>query len=186
MTFLNNLLDLSLEAAPWLALGLVATALIRALVPDAMMKKWVGGRGVGSVLRAAIVGAPLPLCSCGVIPAAVGLRRQGASPGATASFLVATPETGVDSLAISYAMLGPFLTIARPIAAVVSAVVTGLMVQAVTVKKAVASVAGAGGAAVELTLNGGSGTGRRGLLRWRELLLLGRRRGSERSPGPAA
>lgn len=159
LVFLGNLVDLSLEAAPWLALGLVATALIRAVVPDAMMKKWVGGRGVGSVLRAAIVGAPLPLCSCGVIPAAVGLRRQGASPGATASFLVATPETGVDSLAISYAMLGPFLTIARPIAALVSAVVTGLMVQAVAVKQAVASVAGAAGASgatVELSITNGN------------------------------
>lgn len=152
--FLHNLLDLSLEAAPWLALGLVATALIRALVPDEVMKKWIGGRGFGSVLRASIVGAPLPLCSCGVIPAAVGLRRQGASPGATASFLVATPETGVDSLAISYAMLGPFLTIVRPIAAVVSAVATGLAVQAVAVKRAVASVAGAGGGTVAVSIAG--------------------------------
>ena len=106
--FFSNLLGLSLEAAPWLVIGLLATAVIRAFVPDAVMKRWIGGKGFGSVLRASLVGAPLPLCSCGVIPAAVGLKRQGASPGATASFLVATPETGVDSIAISYAMLGPF------------------------------------------------------------------------------
>mgnify|MGYP006269451669 CR=1 FL=1 len=155
--FFHHLLQLSLEAAPWLLLGLIATALIRAFVPDRAMKKWIGGTGFGSVLRAAVVGVPLPLCSCGVIPAAIGLRRQGASPGATASFLVSTPETGVDSISISYALLGPFLTVARPVAAVISAVATGIAVQAVSVKQAVAQLAGPGGATVALDVASSAG-----------------------------
>lgn len=118
---------LYLDAAPWLLLGLVAAGLIKAWVPDTLMNRWLGGQGGGPVLRAAVVGAPLPLCSCGVLPAAIGLRRAGASRGATVSFLVATPETGVDSIAVTYALMGPFMAVVRPIAAVFSAVVAGLL-----------------------------------------------------------
>ena len=75
-----------------------------------------------------MLGAPLPLCSCGVIPAALGLRKAGASKPATVSFLVSTPETGIDSISISYALLGPFMAIARPIAAIASAITAGLLV----------------------------------------------------------
>lgn len=124
--FLENLLDLSLEAAPWLALGLVAAGMLKGLMPVGALSRLVGRPGVWSVVRGAFIGVPLPLCSCGVIPAALGLRREGASKGATVSFLVATPQTGVDSLAVSYAMLGPMLTIARPIASVITAIAGGL------------------------------------------------------------
>jgi uncharacterized membrane protein YraQ (UPF0718 family) len=81
-----------------------------------------------STVKAALFGAPLPLCSCGVIPAALGLRRSGASKAATTSFLISTPETGVDSISISYAMLGPFMAIIRPIAAITSAIAAGILV----------------------------------------------------------
>ncbi len=70
----------------------------------------------------------MPLCSCGVIPAAIGLRRAGASKSATTAFLVSTPETGVDSVSVSYVLLGPFMAIIRPIAAVCSAIVAGVLV----------------------------------------------------------
>ena len=126
--FLSNLLALSLEAAPWLVLGLVIGGLIKALVPTRFLQKHLSGNGLASITKAALFGAPLPLCSCGVIPAALGLRRAGASKPATVSFLVSTPETGVDSVTISYALLGPFMAIVRPIAAVVSAIVAGLLV----------------------------------------------------------
>jgi len=126
--FLSNLLELSLEAAPWLVLGLVIGGLIKALVPTSFLQKHLSGNGLISIVKAALFGAPLPLCSCGVIPAALGLRRAGASKPATVSFLVSTPETGIDSVTISYALLGPFMAIVRPIAAVASAVVAGLLV----------------------------------------------------------
>jgi len=117
--------DMALAAAPWLVVGLVVAALIKVYVPTEWLTKFLHGRG--GVVKAAFIGAPLPLCSCGVIPAALALRRQGASRGSVMSFLVATPETGVDSVAVSYALLGPFMAVVRPISAILSAIVTGLV-----------------------------------------------------------
>jgi len=128
MIFLNNLLELSLEAAPWFVLGLVIGGLIKALIPTELLHKHLSGSGFPSIVKAALFGAPLPLCSCGVIPAALGLRRAGASKPATISFLVSTPETGIDSVSISYALLGPFMAIVRPVAAITSAITAGLLV----------------------------------------------------------
>ena len=125
---LTNFVHLFLESAPWLLLGLVLAGLLKVFVPMAWMQKQLGGHGVKTVFKAALLGAPLPLCSCGVIPAAVGLRRAGASKAATTSFLVSTPETGVDSITVSYVLLGPFMAIVRPIAAITSAIVAGLLV----------------------------------------------------------
>jgi len=124
---LQNSLDLYLDAAPWLLLGLVAAGLLKAWLPEGLLNRWLGGSGPWPVVKAAIIGAPLPLCSCGVLPAALGLRRGGASRSATVSFLIATPETGVDSIAVSYALLGPVMALVRPIAAILSAVTTGLL-----------------------------------------------------------
>ena len=123
-----NILDLALLSAPWLVLGLVAAGLIRAWLPVEMVGKSLGGSGLGPVTRAAIIGAPLPLCSCGTLPAAMSLHRSGASRASTTSFLIATPETGVDSVALSWVLLGPFLAIFRPLAAIISAVIAGLLV----------------------------------------------------------
>jgi uncharacterized protein len=123
-----NFAELFLESAPWLLLGLILAGLLKVFVPMAWMQKQLGGHGVKPVVKAALIGAPLPLCSCGVIPAAVGLRRSGASKAATTSFLVSTPETGVDSITVSYVLLGPFMAIVRPIAAITSAIVAGLLV----------------------------------------------------------
>lgn len=125
---LKNFIDLFLDSAPWLLLGLILAGLLKVFVPMAWMQKQLGGHGFKTVVKAAVLGAPLPLCSCGVIPAAVGLRRSGASKAATTSFLVSTPETGIDSVTVSYVLLGPFMAIVRPIAAVCSAIVAGLLV----------------------------------------------------------
>ncbi|WP_135075032.1 SO_0444 family Cu/Zn efflux transporter [Terasakiella sp. SH-1] len=127
MDLLGNTLHLYLEAAPWLLFGLIMAGVIKAWMSEKAVQKYVGGRGIGSIFGAALFGAPLPLCSCGVLPAAVGMRRAGGSRPATLSFLISTPETGVDSVAVSYALLGPFMAIVRPIAAVSSAVFTGLL-----------------------------------------------------------
>ncbi len=125
---LANFITLFLDSAPWLLLGLLLAGMLKVLVPMAWMHKQLGGHSFKTTIKAALLGAPLPLCSCGVIPAAVGLRRSGASKAATTSFLVSTPETGVDSITISYVLLGPFMAVVRPIAAIISAITAGLLV----------------------------------------------------------
>lgn len=127
INFLSNFAALFQESAPWLLLGLLVAGIVNLLVPIDLLKKHMGERSLFSIVKAAIIGAPLPLCSCGVIPAALGLRRAGASKPTTTSFLVATPETGVDSISISYALLGPFMAIIRPISAISSAIYVGLL-----------------------------------------------------------
>lgn len=123
----SNFIDLTMEASPWLLLGLLIAGLMKAWLPNKLLSNHLG-KGKAAIVKAALIGAPLPLCSCGVIPVATELRRNGASKSATASFLVATPETGVDSVTVSYALLGPIFAIFRPISAIVSAIVTGLVV----------------------------------------------------------
>jgi len=125
--FFTNLLQLSVEASPWLLLGLLIAGLMKAWVPTKILSQHLG-RGNKAIIKAAFIGAPLPLCSCGVIPVATELRRSGASAPATAAFLVATPETGVDSVSVSYALLGPILAIYRPVTAILSAIFTGMLV----------------------------------------------------------
>jgi len=117
-----------LEAAPFMLFGFFAAGLLKALVPDDLVARHLGGNGSGSVIKASLFGIPLPLCSCGVIPAAVGLRKQGASKGATASFLISVPETGVDSVAITWALLDPLMTLLRPLAALCTAILAGLWI----------------------------------------------------------
>jgi uncharacterized membrane protein YraQ (UPF0718 family) len=125
--FFDNLLQLSVEASPWLLLGLLIAGLMKAWVPTKILSQHLG-HGNKAIIKAAFIGAPLPLCSCGVIPVATELRRSGASAPATAAFLVATPETGVDSVSVSYALLGPVLAIYRPVTAILSAIFTGMIV----------------------------------------------------------
>lgn len=123
---LTAMWDILRDAAPFMIFGFAIAGLMRAFVPADLVARHLGRGGARSVIKAAVLGAPLPLCSCSVLPAAAGLREQGASKGAAASFLIATPETGVDSIAASYALLDPFMTVTRPIAAVTTAVLAGL------------------------------------------------------------
>ena len=126
-SFINNFLNLSAEASPWLLLGLLIAGLMKAWIPSKILSKHLG-HGKKAIVKAALIGAPLPLCSCGVIPVATELKRSGASNSATSAFLVATPETGVDSVTVSYALLGPIFAIYRPFAAIMSSIITGLLV----------------------------------------------------------
>lgn len=125
--FFENFLYIANDASPWLLLGLLIAGLMKSWVPSKILSKHLGS-GKMAIIKAALIGAPLPLCSCGVIPVATELRRSGASASATSSFLVATPETGVDSVTVSYALLGPVFAIYRPITAIFSAIITGLLV----------------------------------------------------------
>lgn len=130
VVILQEILALGLDVAPWLLMGLVAAGLIKGFVPDVMLQRWIGGSGIGAIGRAAIIGAPLPLCSCGAIPTALTLYRNGAGRGPTTAFMVSTPGIGADSVAITYALLGPVMMLARVLGALVSAIATGLLVAA--------------------------------------------------------
>jgi uncharacterized membrane protein YraQ (UPF0718 family) len=113
-------------ASVYVLFGIFVAGLMRVfLSPEAVSKHLRHGK-VTSVLKAAVLGIPIPLCSCGVLPAAVSLKRQGASNGATTAFLISTPESGVDSIALTYALLDPVMTIARPVAAFTTATVAGV------------------------------------------------------------
>lgn len=134
-------LDLWMDAAVWLILGFIVAGLLRTFVSGDNFSRHLKGHGLWPAIKAALLGVPLPLCSCGVIPAALGLRRAGASKSATTAFLISTPETGVDSIAISYALLGPFMAIIRPIAALCSAIVAAGFVLLGEAKRTAASTA---------------------------------------------
>ncbi len=114
------------ESAPYLLLGFGMAGLLYIFLSPSIVRKYLGKGKVKSVVMASLLGAPIPLCSCGVIPAAVALKKQGANEGATAAFLIATPETGLDSIALTYALFDPIMTAVRPIAAIVTAIVAGL------------------------------------------------------------
>lgn len=129
MSLLLNFWDLLVLSAPWLLLGYFIAGLMNVYLPKQWMESQLGKASFAHSVKAAFIGAPLPLCSCGVIPTALGLRKRGASKNATASFMVATPETGVDSVSVTYALMGPILAVARPISAIISAIVAGELVR---------------------------------------------------------
>ncbi len=112
-------------SAAYLLLGFLISGVIHIFLPKEKIKQWLGRGGIEDVLKASAVGVPLPLCSCSVIPVASSLRKAGASNGATSSFLISTPESGIDSIAMSYGVLDGPMAVFRPIAAFSSAVVAG-------------------------------------------------------------
>ncbi len=91
------------------------------------IKRWIGGEGAWPIVKAAVIGAPLPLCSCGVVPVAMGMRKGGASKGSTISFMLSTPENGVDSVSLTYVLLGPVMAIIRPISGITLGIFAGLL-----------------------------------------------------------
>ena len=118
------------EMSPYLLLGFLLAGLMHAFIPGMVYSRYLSGHGFRSVLYGALFGIPLPLCSCGVIPTAMSLRKEGASKGATVSFLIATPETGVDSIIATYSLLGLPFALIRPIAACCNALMGGMLVNA--------------------------------------------------------
>ena len=122
------MLTLVAESAPYLLIGFALAGVLKAIVPEDRVYKHLGEDRFKSVTLASLFGIPLPLCSCSVLPVATSLRRSGASKGATTSFLISTPETGLDSIGITYALLDPIMTVARPLGAFATAVFTGSVV----------------------------------------------------------
>ncbi len=115
--------------APYLLVGFAVAGVLSVLITPERVRRHMGRRGIWQVVKASLLGVPLPLCSCGVIPVGLSLRRAGASRGATISFVASTPQTGVDSIAATYALLGPVLTAIRLTAAFLSGVLAGLLAQ---------------------------------------------------------
>lgn len=118
-----------LEMAPYLLFGFFVAGLLSVMISPAWIEKHLSGRGFVQILKATLFGIPLPLCSCGVIPVAASLRRNGASRSATTAFLLSTPQTGVDSIALTLGLMGPFLAIFRPIVAFATGLLGGGLVE---------------------------------------------------------
>ena len=136
------------DASPFLLIGFALAGVLATVVPAELFMRHIGTGRVRSVLWASVLGTPFPLCSCGVLPTALGLRRLGATEGATVAFLVATPETGLDSIAVSYSLTDLMMTLSRPIAGVLAAVASGVAVNLLGPRKqpAESDAVGAAGA----------------------------------------
>lgn len=125
---MKEIFDLINSMAPYLLLGFLLAGLMHAFVPATLYRRYLGGDSFRSVLNAALLGIPLPLCSCGVIPTAMSLRKEGASKGATVSFLISTPQTGVDSMIATYSLMGLPFALLRPWVALMTALMGGSLV----------------------------------------------------------
>ncbi|MDA3900421.1 MAG: SO_0444 family Cu/Zn efflux transporter [Spirochaetes bacterium] len=127
MEFLKHALGFMLDISPYMVLGLIFVGLLHVFVSKEYVARHIGHPGVFSAIKATLLGVPLPLCSCGVIPTAVYFTRSGASKGAVIAFLISTPQTGVDSIIATYGMLGPVFAVFRPLAAFVSGIFGGII-----------------------------------------------------------
>ena len=130
MGYVNAFLAMLHAMSPYLLLGFLLAGVLHAFVPASIYARYLSGTGWRSVTAAALFGIPLPLCSCGVLPTAVSLRRSGASRAASTAFLIATPQTGVDSIAATWSMMGWPFAVLRPVAALVTALGGGMAVGA--------------------------------------------------------
>ncbi|MEM1184454.1 MAG: SO_0444 family Cu/Zn efflux transporter [Planctomycetota bacterium] len=130
LAYFQALWTLLAQTGWWLIAGLAAAGLVHTFVPADALRKQIGERGAGSSAKAALVGVLLPLCSCSVIPVAAGLRKSGASRGAAASFAISTPQTGEESIPLTWALFGPVFALIRPIAAIVTAITAGTLIDA--------------------------------------------------------
>ena len=127
--FLLNTWLVYYEAAPFLLIGFISAGVLHQYMPDSFIQKHLQGNGFLPILKAAIIGTPVPLCSCGVVPVGLSLREKGLGRGPTTSFLVATPENGVDSITLSYSLFGGLFTGVRIFFSLVVAVCTGIFVK---------------------------------------------------------
>lgn len=126
-TYLSAFWQLLTEMAPWLLLGFLFAGLLKAFFPSTTLNKYLGKNNLHSVLNATLLGIPLPLCSCGVIPTGVSFYKNGASKSATQAFLISTPQTGIDSILATYALMGLPFAFIRPLIAWISGIVGGVI-----------------------------------------------------------
>ena len=136
--FFDAFIDLSNAMAPYILFGLFFAGILHELVPESLVSKHLGKDSIGSVIKATLFGVPLPVCSCGVIPLATSIKKSGASNGATLSFLISTPITGVDSILATYGMFGWAFTIYRVVTSMIISMIAGILAN-LTEKKEVDS-----------------------------------------------
>jgi hypothetical protein len=117
--------DMLLDSSVYILFGILVGGLLKMFLSTEYVAHHLGKGRFRSVVKAALFGIPIPLCSCGVLPAAASLKKQGANNGAITAFLISTPESGVDSISITYALLDPIMTLARPVAAFLTAMTAG-------------------------------------------------------------
>lgn len=127
--FAHNIWSLVAQMAPYLLFGFAVAGILHILIRPERVQRLLGKPGLGAVLKACLVGVPMPLCSCAVIPVAASLRKSGASRGATAAFLSSTPQTGVDSILATYALMGGLFTAVRVFVAFVSGILSGFLIE---------------------------------------------------------
>ena len=125
--FFEALWQLSIAMAPYILFGLLFAGILHELVPDSIVTKHLGKDNIASVVKSTIFGIPLPVCSCGVIPLATSIKKSGASKGATLSFLISTPITGVDSIMATYGIFGWIFTVYRAVTSMIIAMVAGVL-----------------------------------------------------------
>ena len=125
--FINALIDLSNEMAVYILFGLIFAGVLHELVPETLVTKHLGKENIWSVIKSTVFGIPLPVCSCGVIPLASSIKKSGASKGATLSFLISTPITGIDSILATYGIFGWVFTLYRVLSSMVIAMVAGIL-----------------------------------------------------------
>lgn len=134
---MNEIIEMVCEMSPYLLLGFFIAGIMHSFVPSSLFRSYLSGSSFRSVCYAALLGIPIPLCSCGVIPTALSLHKEGASKGASVSFLIATPQTGVDSIAATYSLMGLPFAILRPFVALFTAIFGGHLVNLVDREHAV-------------------------------------------------
>lgn len=121
------LVGITEEMAPYLLLGFLFAGILYIWFPKKKVYRYLGKSNSASVLNAALIGIPLPLCSCGVIPTGISFYKSGASKGSSVSFLISTPQTGMDSIMVTYSLLGLPMAIIKPIIALFSGLLGGFL-----------------------------------------------------------
>ena len=125
--FINEVSQLFIMMSPYLIMGFMISGILYIYTSKELITKNVGNPGLMSIIKASILGVPMPLCSCGVIPVATSMHKRGATKGATLSFLISTPQTGVDSILLTLNQMGPQFAIIRPIIALITGIIGGFI-----------------------------------------------------------
>jgi len=128
LNFFHTMFDFCLELSPWLLGGFLIAGVITVLLPNNFLQKHIGNNSFSSAIKATLIGIPLPICSCGIIPIIIGLREKGAGKPAITALLLSTPQTSIDSLMISWALLGPAITISVLISVITGGLLSSFLV----------------------------------------------------------